>query len=282
MMLTISTSPPSRLAESIGYYGVSNLAMNAVAPAVAEIIADRFGWKPIFALAAVAGFLGFVLSRALPEERPVPGSNLKMWALARRPQSLAMIAIVTIWGWAFGAMLVFHQPLALSVGIDKVKGFFIAYTATAVLSRVGMGKIVDRIGRYGVSLSAFVLYAIVVFAMQALKPGLLEVLGAVFGIAHGLFFPAYSALVIERTENHERGKLMALSNAAFSGGLALSSVILGRVAEGSGYAHTFLVSGFVTSAGVILLVATTPSTRATIEEPAVARGSGDSAAERRC
>ena len=43
MMLTISTSPPSRLAQAIGYYGVANLAMNAVAPAAAEIIADRAG-----------------------------------------------------------------------------------------------------------------------------------------------------------------------------------------------------------------------------------------------
>src|SRR6185369_4767334 len=61
MMLTIGMSPPSRLAQAIGYYGVANLAMNAVAPAAAEIIAERVGWTPIFLLAAVAGVLAFLV-----------------------------------------------------------------------------------------------------------------------------------------------------------------------------------------------------------------------------
>src|SRR6185295_4326967 len=69
MMLTIGMSPPSRLAQAIGYYGVANLAMNAVAPAAAEIIADKVGWTPIFALAAAAGVLALLVACGLPSER---------------------------------------------------------------------------------------------------------------------------------------------------------------------------------------------------------------------
>src|SRR6185369_17241728 len=81
MMLTIRTSPPGRLAQAIGYYGVANLSMNAVAPATAEIIAERAGWTPIFALACIAGALAFVVAYALPDERPVHTNAVGMWAL---------------------------------------------------------------------------------------------------------------------------------------------------------------------------------------------------------
>src|SRR5205823_5131911 len=135
MMLTIRTSPPSRLAQAIGYYGVANLAMNAVAPAAAEIVADRAGWTPVFAIACVAGALAFVVAYGLPDERPGQTRAIDTWSLLRKPQTIAMVAIVGIWGGAFGAMFVFHQPFALSIGITKVRDFFVAYTITAVFAR---------------------------------------------------------------------------------------------------------------------------------------------------
>jgi MFS family permease len=164
-----------------------------------------------------------------------------------------MIAITAIWGGAFGAMITFHQPFALALGMTHVRGFFIAYMLTAVFARVGTGNAVDRIGRGTVALASLALYALVVLAMQGLRPGWLEPLGAALGIAHGFFFPAYGALTVERALPEERGKLMALSNAAFSGGFALASVVLGGIAERDGYPRAYLVAGLTTSAGVALL-----------------------------
>ena len=111
--MTIALAPPEQLAKAIGYYGAANLAMNAVAPAVAEAVAERFGFTPVFALAAGSGAVaGFVLTRTLPRGDPdhrAPGVGL--YALVARPSSLyRMIAIGTLWGVAFSAMFVFHQP----------------------------------------------------------------------------------------------------------------------------------------------------------------------------
>jgi len=256
MMVTIGTSPPGRLAQAIGYYGVANLAMNAVAPASAEIIADRFGWKPVFLLASLAGIFGLLLSFALPGAAPTRSSVVPMWTLARRPRTVAMIAIFAIWGCAFGAMFIFCQPFALSLGITKLRGFFVAYTLAAIFARVGTGGAVDRIGRQTVAVASFALYAAVVLAMQGLRPGWLEPIGAVFGLAHGFFFPAYSAHVVEREPPETRGKLTALSSAAFNAGFAASSIVLGGIAERAGYPSAFLAAGLVTLAGVGVLVVT--------------------------
>src|SRR5882724_5209180 len=206
MMVTIGTSPPNRLSQAIGYYGVANLAMNAVAPASAEMIADRFGWKPVFLLASLAGVFGLLLSFGLPGAAPTRSRVVPMWTLARRPRTVAMIAIFAVWGCAFGAMFIFCQPFALSLGMTKLRGFFVAYTLAAIFARVGTGGAIDRIGRQTVAVASLGLYAAVVLAMQGLRPGWLEPIGAVFGLAHGLFFPAYSALVVEREPPETRGK----------------------------------------------------------------------------
>jgi MFS family permease len=264
MMLTIGTSPAARLAQAIGYYGVANLVMNAVAPATAEILAERTGWTPIFVLASATGVLGFLIAFWLPDERPARPSDVSIFELLSRRRSLSMVAIVAIWGGSFAAMFVFHQPFALELGMKNVRGFFIAYTVTAIFARVGLGNAVDRIGRSVVAVASLALYAVVVLAMQGLRPGWLEPIGAALGIAHGFFFPAYSAFVIERAPPEERGKLMALSNAAFSGGFALAGVVLGGVAERDGYAHAYLLAGLVTTAGVVLLVASTLASRSTV------------------
>jgi MFS family permease len=253
MMLTIEVSPPSRLAQAIGYYGLANLVMNAIAPAIGEIIAERAGWRPVFAFAAAMGLVGWLVGRGLPEERRAPARAVGMWSLLSRPRTIAMVAVVSIWGGAFGAMFIFHQPFALALGMNKVRGFFIAYTLTAMFARVGIGNAVDRIGRFAVSVASFTLYAIVVLAMQWLRPGWLEPLGAALGLAHGLFFPAYSALIVERAGRDEQGKLMALSNAAYNAGLAVSSVVLGGIAERRGFPDAYRWAGAATLLGVVVL-----------------------------
>ena len=254
MIMTTTLAPAPRLAQAIGYYGSANLAMNAVAPGVAETIAERAGWKPVFVLASVTGLLAFWIARRLPDMRADRGvPTIGMWKLLLRARSLWMVIIVAVWGAAFGAMFTFIQPFALELGITQVRGFFIAYTAAALFSRLGIGNLADRVGRLRVSIASLALYACIVLATQHLHPGWLAPIGAVFGLAHGLFFPAFSALTLERLQNGERGKLTALSNGAFSAGIAISGAVFGVIAEHHGYPRVFLVAGLATLGGVAML-----------------------------
>ncbi|HEY3234367.1 MAG TPA: MFS transporter [Polyangiaceae bacterium] len=253
MMLTTTLAPPERLSQAIGYYGSSNLVMNALAPAVAETLAEHFGWKVSFLAAAVTSAFAWFIARGLPKAQPAPPIVTSLWSLLGRQSSWWMVVIVAIWGSAFGAMLTFCQPFAMALGIQRVRGFFIAYTAAALFARLATGGLPDRIGRYRVSVGSLALYAAVVFATQGLRPGWLEPLGLFFGLAHGLFFPAFSALTLERVTVAEQGKLTALSNGAFNLGFAASGAVLGPIAEHVGYPRVFTVAGLATFAGVAIL-----------------------------
>src|SRR5262245_13336995 len=52
-VLTTKLSPPDKLGQAIGLLGAANLATNAVAPALAEIVASSYGWQPVFYASAL-------------------------------------------------------------------------------------------------------------------------------------------------------------------------------------------------------------------------------------
>src|SRR5690606_12479812 len=59
--------PSSRLAQAIGYLGSSMLVTNALAPGVAEPLAERFGYAHVFGGAGCIVLLAFAVVSALKE-----------------------------------------------------------------------------------------------------------------------------------------------------------------------------------------------------------------------
>jgi MFS family permease len=57
MAMAADLAPAARLAQAVGIFGAASLAMNAVAPAVAEPLGERFGYRAVFALAGAAATL---------------------------------------------------------------------------------------------------------------------------------------------------------------------------------------------------------------------------------
>jgi len=173
--------------------------------------------------------------------------------MALRPAQLRVTAAIALVGVALGATFTFHQPFALELGMTHVRSFFVAYAVAAVVMRVGFGSLIDRAGRRRVVLVMLALYVVVVAAMSGLQPGWLGVFGAGLGIAHGLFYPAYNALVVEATAVHERGKLIGLFQAGFNLGTACGALALGELAERAGYPAVFWVAaGCVLGAWLII------------------------------
>ena len=253
--LAVDLAPPSRVAQAIGLFGVTFLSMNAIAAAVTEEVAARVGWHEAFAAAAVGAVLCAVLSRRVSDSRvrPAPEDATSLRNVALRPSQLRLAAVISLVGVGLGAAFTFHQLFAQQLQIPDVRSFFIAYAAAAVFVRVVLGHQVDRLGRRQVSLAALVLYAPVVAAMAKLDVLGLPLVGAGLGLAHGLLYPALNAVAIEISGEHERGKVMALFQAAFIVGFSGALPLLGIIAETRGYPDVFLVAGLSVFGGLVLL-----------------------------
>jgi predicted MFS family arabinose efflux permease len=242
--LAVDEAPPERVAQAIGLFGLAFLSMNAVGPAAVEEVSARAGWPAAFGLAAVGALACALLSLRLRERSaartdgaPLPG----LLEVATRPSQLRIGAVVALVGVAFSSIFAFHQPFALEAGIGSVRPFFVAYAAGAIAVRVGFGDSFDRFGHRRAAAAALGLYmGAALLATEIPRTGLAAI-GAALGLAHGVFYPSYNAVAVERCGPRERGKVMSLYQAAFQAGGTVGPLALGLLAERAGYPPVFAV-----------------------------------------
>jgi len=252
--LVADAAPPARLGQAIGLFGGASLAMNAIAPAVAEPIAAALGPRPVFVLAGVVALAGAWYCRRLPvgiaaAGSAVPANDFGQVARARAP----VFSVLAAGALAAAAMFTFVAPFALSYGIPAVRDFFIAYTCAALGVRLTGARVTDRAGHRLTALAGGCAYGVVVALMGALGPGRLAVVGAAFGVAHGIVFPALMALILGGVSSDARPRLLALANGAMNLGI-IGLGPLGAAAERLGYPPVFVATGALTFASALLLL----------------------------
>lgn len=270
--LAVDEAPPERLALALGIFGLTMLSNNAIAPVAVEEIARHAGWAPAFVAASAAALLSAALSLRIRErvraepEAPIP----RLLDVMRRPGAARVGLVIALAGAAFGTMFTFPQPFALELGMDRVRSFFVAYTAAALVARLGLGPFTDRLGRRPVSLVALALYAVSTAAAAQLESLGLAAVGGAFGLAHGLFYPTFNALAVQDTGERERGKAMALFNGAFNVGYAGGVFGLGLLAESVGYPPVFRVGAACAAGAFAVLWLSSPRRRNARASPASA------------
>ncbi|MFT4564367.1 MAG: MFS family permease, partial [Gammaproteobacteria bacterium] len=67
--LVTDIAPPERLGQAIGLFGAVMISTNAFGPALAEWIAQQFGWATVFGSTVVAAGAGALLVLLIPEHR---------------------------------------------------------------------------------------------------------------------------------------------------------------------------------------------------------------------
>jgi len=264
--------PHERLSQALGVGGSSMLVMNAIAPAVGEPLAAAVGWRVVFLIAGIMALAAAALSTRIrePIRQVHPGGRGGLLAVLRQPLAHQYALILVLTGAGFGTVFAFQAPHALALGRSRAGGFFVAYAAAAILVRVGFGHLPDRLGRHRVAVAAVLVYAAVVLAMADLRPNALEVYGAIFGLAHGVFYPAINALAIGAARPSERARITAIFTGSFSLGLWLGPTVLGNIAERDGYPIVFVLAAVGILVAAVLLVRS-PELRAAGLPPGRAR-----------
>jgi MFS family permease len=259
--LAADLAPPERLGQVLGYYGSGFVLTNAAAPAAAEWLAGRAGWEWVFTATAALAVLSVALLFFVREHAThhsdgsqVPGIG----AALARPGFARVLGISSLAGVAFAAAFTFHQPFALSLGIARVSDFFVAYSLTAMVVRGPLGGFTDRAGRLRVTRVSLAAYALASLAMFWLGDIGLIPTGALFGLAHGLFYPSLNAVALEGAGSGVRAKVTGLFNGAFNVGFSGGSFALGYVALGLGYVPVYALAAVSSALALALVPRRTP------------------------
>jgi MFS family permease len=95
---TTVVTPRDRIAQGLGLYGVSNLATNAIAPAIAEPLFDDIGLAPTFLLAAGFGAASILIAASVRTPMPASARVVSLRSLFAVGRNLRLAAIAAISG----------------------------------------------------------------------------------------------------------------------------------------------------------------------------------------
>lgn len=248
---------PSRRAEGIGYYGLSNNIATAISPSVALWIYDAcHNYNIIFSLSLLFAGLGFAINSTL---------KLKKRELVKKANKISLDRFFLVRAWreavamicfAFGYGVI-STYIAIygkeKLGITGGTGvFFLLLSVGLILSRL-IGSRTLRKGMLIWNASLGLLISLCGYFLFAGVHNYFGYYGAalIIGLGNGHMFPAFQTMFINLAPHTQRGTANSSLLISWDVGVGLGIMIGGMLVEYFGYFSAFWTAGFVNAAGVI-------------------------------
>lgn len=255
--VAIDVLHPTRRAEGIGYYGLSNNIATAIGPTVALMIYGVcHSYNVLFWIALVVAFVGFWINSTLelkPREK----------AEKRAPMSLDRFVLKK--GWSAGICMVgfavsygiLSTYLAIygkeELGITQGSGlFFMLLSIGLILSRLAGGRTLRRglihqnaaIG-VTIALCGYLLFAGVHHPWGFYGAAL------IIGLGNGHLFPAFQTMFLNLGTNAQRGTANSTFLVSWDIGIGIGIILGGSIAEHQGYHAAFWVAAAANAVAVV-------------------------------
>jgi MFS family permease len=241
--------PDTRRGEALGVYGVAVGVPAMAALPLGVWLSLRVGFGPVMLAGAVPPLLILALVPGLPS-RPAPAgqrvpvvTGLRGLGLARTALVFAALAV------AAGVLLTF-LPIAVPARSRGVAAVALLVHACAMpAARWAAGRHGDRHGPARLFVPSVLVAALGLAAMVWLSEPYAVVAGAaLFGAGFGAAQNVSLALMFERAPRPAFGRVSALWNLAYDGGMGVGAAGFGIVAGPAGYAGGFALTAAVVAA----------------------------------
>ncbi|KAM3100118.1 MFS transporter [Phormidesmis sp. 146-35] len=259
--LVVDISPPQNRGELIGYMSLVNPIGMALGPAMGGYLQTWQGFAPVFLVSSALGLISLICAvqivsppLAVRSQLDVGEKEASFWQVLLSDRIRIPALTMLLIGLAFGTIVTFIPLYIDAADVDLNSGLF--YTAAAVTSfvvRFVTGRASDRYGRgifITIGLSCYGVAMLLLWLAQDRTSFLLA--GALEGMGGGAFLPIMIALVADRCQPHERGRIFGLFMGGFDLGIALAGPILGIVADQMGYRGLFGMGTILTFAALMV------------------------------
>ncbi|MED9961751.1 MAG: MFS transporter [Bacteroidales bacterium] len=255
--VAIDVLHPSRRAEGIGYYGLSNNIATAISPSVAIYIYQlTHNFDLIFAISMAVAGIGLIINSTVKLEKRELIKDKKVISLDRFfllkswSQSLTMVCFAFSYGILSTYIAIYGKE---QLGITSGTGlFFLLMSLGLICSRLignkslSKGKIVENalIGIL-ISLVGYFIFAAVNNSFGYYSAAL------IIGLGNGHMFPAFQTMYINLAPHSQRGTANSSLLISWDVGVGLGILIGGVVVEYFGYGASFWVSAIINLLGVV-------------------------------
>ncbi|WP_214104495.1 MFS transporter [Acrocarpospora catenulata] len=237
--------PTDRRGEGLGLYGAAVGVPSIVCLPLGLWLVGSVGYGPVFITGAALSLLTLAVVPGLPARsaRIEHGSVLGALLIRGLARPTVIFAAVTL---AAGALLTFLPMTVPAESHQVAAGALLVQSCAAPLARWGAGWYGDRHGSARLLVPA-VLAATVGTAVLIWAGSPIAVMAGMglFGLGFGLAQNVTLALMFERASESDFGRVSALWNLAYDGGMGVGAVMFGLLTVPMGYPLGFAVIAIV-------------------------------------
>lgn len=251
------TAGPQSAALVIGWAGTALYIGLAAGGPMGGVVAEAWGFAGIAAITVALPVLtlGLVARLASPP-KPAPAKatpNRAVIAAVARPGFAMCFA-----GFGYSSMAFFTVLLSVDQGWTPSWAPFTAFSVALILTRLAFGKLPDRLGGARTALIFLALQGAGLAGVMLAGSAIVCVLAsALAGLGYAFIYPALGREAVRAVQPAQSGTAVAFYSAFLDLSLALTSPVLGLIAEGAGLRAVFLTSALA-SAVAIAVVLTIP------------------------
>ena len=256
--VAIDVLHPTRRAEGIGYYGLSNNIATAISPTIALLIFGAYkSYDLLFWVAFITALIGLASTSSV---------KLRDREIVKNNQPLSLDRFILLKGWRQGAAMICYAfsygVLATYIaiygqeelGITGGTGlFFMLLALGLILSRLVGGRKL-RQGKVTQNASLGIAVSLVGYLIFAAVHNPWGYYGAalIIGLGNGHMFPAFQTMFINLAPNSQRGTANSTLLVSWDIGIGLGILVGGIVAEHFSYHATFWTAWGVNAVGVAI------------------------------
>lgn len=238
--------PESRRAEGIGYFGMAMAFSIAFAPYAGDQIMGTENFSDLFNVAAIVSVASLLLALFVKMPNIKTGETRISWSKMFEKKVNRLGIVMFTGAFPYAAIISFISIYSDELGIEQGGLFFIFMALGVILSRVFVGKVMDKRGPNGLvvfGLLVTVAGLLLLSAVDSFWP--LMICGTLVGIGNGIIMPTVQTMAMNMVPMERRGAANATFFSAVDLGIGAGSIALGYIAEFYGIDLMFFICGLI-------------------------------------
>jgi MFS family permease len=254
MVSIVQTLPEDKLGQGIGFYGISTIGNQAIAPVIGLSVADALGYSAVFYTTASFVLFSVCLSLAL-NSQGTTGSKEKFVfhnIFAKEAVGIAVVGAIFMCGHT--AVSNFLVVFARGRGIQAVGFYFTIHIVVLIATRIFSSRWIDELPYQRILYPCAVLCAAGLWIISMAQSFVyLAAAGVILGLGYGIATPTIQTSVVRQVEPERHGAASATYFVGVDLSVVLGSVMMGNVAERFDYDMGYRVISAAVLATVFLI-----------------------------
>lgn len=246
--------PELRRTEGLTFFGVSGIISISLGAKISDQIVMDFGYTHLFVMAMLCAALSLGMCLLLRDVHleNTGAERRGFWAAFAQIDLRPIWFIGSAFAFALAGTFMFMKTFVMQAGLSSMSAFFTPYTLAAVVPRLFLAWLPDRVGPKRVLFGALgiLVVGLVLLSRVRLESDLVFA-GCFLGLGHGYVFPILSGLVVNRAPVADRGSAMALFTAIIEVGQLTAGPFLGLLIEHSSYSFMYRTNAVLLCASAI-------------------------------